>query len=195
VKRLACLHGGAHTERSAFKRPVSAATLAAKIYLLDLPQEDLTAYDGLIVPEGLNQGRLDAAAPQIRAFLEDGGAVFLFGDQPTPWLPGLSWHFAVAGQPDPDALRVATPQHAFHSAFTVHDFYHQHGWFAPPAGAEPLMTKPDGKVVLYVDAVSTGGRMMVSSLDLMHHVDGFFSNPVSRRFYDRFLPWVAEVYL
>ncbi|MEM8951969.1 MAG: hypothetical protein AAGC99_21870 [Pseudomonadota bacterium] len=195
MKQLACLHGGAHSERLSLKRPVCADYLAEVIYLLDLPTIDLSAFDGLIIPEGLNQGKLDAAAPQLLRFLDQGGAIFLFGDQPTEWLPGVRWRFAVAGEPDPDNLRIATPDHSFHKTFGPADFYHQHGSFDPPEGADVLMTKRNGDVVLYLDAVSTGGRMMVTSLDLMHHVDGFFSNPVSTRFFDRFLPWVVDDFL
>lgn len=195
MKQLASLHGGAHSERLALRRSVCADYLAATIYLLDLPATDLSSFDGLIIPEGLNQRKLNFAAYQLRRFLDEGGTVFLFGDQPIEWLPGVRWRFAVAGEPDPDNLRVATPGHSFHKAFSPVDFYHQHGSFEPPEGADVLMTKRNGDVILYVDAVSTQGRMMVTSLDLMHHVDGFFSNPVSTRFFDRFLPWVVEDFL
>lgn len=195
MKRLASLHSGAHSERLSLRRPVCADYLAATIHLLDLPETDLSSFDGLIIPEGLNQRKLDAAVPQLLHFLNHRRALFLFGDQPTEWLPGVRWHFAVAGQPDPENLHIVSPQHPFHLAFRPADFYHQHGFFRPPEGADVLMTKRNGDTVLYVDAVSTGGTMMVTSLDLMHHVDGFFSNPVSTRFFDRFLPWVVEDFL
>ena len=195
MKQLASVHGGAHSERLSLKRPVCADYLAATVHLLRLPETDLSPFDGVIIPEGLNQRKLDAAAPQLRRYLDQGGALFLFGDQPTEWLPGIRWTFAVAGQPDPDDLRVVSPDHPFHMAFKPTDFFHQHGFFEPPEGADVLMTKRNGNVVLYVDQVSTGGRMMVTSLDLMHHGDGFFSNPVSTRFFDRFLPWVVEEFL
>ncbi|MEM8976678.1 MAG: hypothetical protein AAGD43_31910 [Pseudomonadota bacterium] len=194
-KRLACLHGGAHSERLSLRRSVCADYLAAAIYLLDLPKTDLSQFDGLIIPEGLNQRKLDAASAQLVRFLNGSGTVFLFGDQPTEWLPSVRWRFAVAGLPEPNHLRVASPSHPFHKAFKPIDFYHQHGSFLPPEGAEVLMTKRNGDVVLYVDEVSTAGRLMVTSLDLMHHVDGFFSNPISTRFFDRFLPWVVDEFL
>ena len=195
VKKLAALHGGAHSERLCFKRPVCADYLTAKIYLLDLPDTDLSAFDGLIIPEGLNQLRLDAATPQLLDYLADKGTVFLFGDQPTEWLPGVKWHFAVAGLPDPDNLCPVNTDHPFHTAFKPTDFFHQHGYFDPPEGAEILMTKNNGDVVFYIDKVSTNGCLVVTSLDLMHHVDGFFSNGISRCFFDRFLPWAVEKYL
>ncbi|MEO0385554.1 MAG: hypothetical protein AAF234_18600 [Pseudomonadota bacterium] len=195
MKRLATLYSGAHSERLSLKRQASERYISETIYLLDLPDADLSRSDGLIVPEGLNHTKLELARSQLLTFMSSGGTVFLFGDQPTEWLPGVRWHFDVAGQPEPENLLPENAGHIFHRSFEPTDFFHQHGFFLPPDGAKVLMRKRNGNVVVYEDTVSTGGRLFVTSLDLMHHVDGFFGNPVSRKFFDRFVLWAAEEYL
>ena len=50
------------------------------------------------------------------------------------------------------------------------------------------MTKNNGEVVFYIDQVSTNGRLVVTSLDLMHHVDGFFPMGFQNAFLTAFCP-------
>lgn len=195
MKQLATLYSGQHSERMALKKPVCDKYLAKVIYLLDLSDTDLNQFDGLIIPEGQNCKRLDIATDQLLGFLDQGGTIFLFGDQPTEWLPGLNWKFRVASPPEPGHLQKHRDSHSFHQAISLDDFYHLHGYFVPPKGAKVLVTKKNGDAVFYIDQVSTKGTLVVSSLDLMHYVDGFFGNSVSASFFDRFLPWAAVDFL
>jgi hypothetical protein len=45
--------------------------------------------------------------------------------------------------------------------------------------------------ILYVDEVTTKGRMVVTSLDPFYHHGSHFM-PATTRFLDGFLPWVRE---
>lgn len=191
MKRLAALYGGSFPERRVLDEPQYRRWLTEVIYLLDLPDTDLGRFDGLLVPEGLHHRRLQAAAPQIRGFLDRGGTVLLFGDQPLAWLPGLDWEFREARRPQPGDLLARQPGHRFHRHLGPDDVWHHHGVFHPPAGAETLLTTADGAAVLYLDRASTPGTLLVASLDLLVHV-GTSRNPTSERFLDRFLPWVVE---
>ena len=57
----------------------------------------------------------------------------------------------------------------------------------PPEGAEILIRDADGLPLLYVDAVSTAGRMIVTSLDPCYHHGSHFM-PATTRFLAGFLP-------
>lgn len=65
--------------------------------------------------------------------------------------------------------------------------WHLHGWFRPPQGAEVLALDGEGRPILYVDEVSTPGRMIISSLDPMFHHGSHFM-PATSHFLDRFVP-------
>jgi hypothetical protein len=65
--------------------------------------------------------------------------------------------------------------------------WHLHGWFRPPEGAEVLALDGEGRAILYIDEVSTPGRMIISSLDPMFHHGSHFM-PTTTRFLDRFVP-------
>lgn len=130
------------------------------------------------------------AAPQLRAFLDGGGSVLLFGDQPDAWLPGVDWEFREA-----DAAAAVVPAEdvrGFHGAVPRDDAsWHYHGVFHPPADAITVLAAADGAAVLYIDELSTGGTLLVTSLDPLAHYGRTFL-PAAGRFLDRFLPWAVE---
>lgn len=190
MKRLATLYGGSLPEYRTINEPKYRRWISDVVYILDLPGTDLNKFDGLLIPEGSHHVRLETASGQIRNFLESGGTVLLFGDQPVPWLPGLNWEFRVAG--DPGKLIAHNQDHSFHRRLTVEDAtWHHHGVFHPPAGTETLVASKEDSAVLYVDRVSTSGTILATSLDPLAHFGGTFM-PAAERFLDRFLPWVVE---
>lgn len=190
MKRLATLYGGSLPEYRTINEPKYSSWLAEAVYLLDLPDTDLSRFDGLLVPEGSHHIKLDAASGQIWKFLEDSGTVILFGDQPISWLPGLDWEFRPAGESG--ELVAGHRDHGFYQYLTIEDAtWHHHGVFHPPSGAETLLATQDGDAVLYIDRVSTPGTLLVTSLDPLAHFGGTFM-PAAERFLDRFLPWVVE---
>jgi hypothetical protein len=60
-----------------------------------------------------------------------------------------------------------------------------------PEGAEVLVVNERQLPILYVDEVTTKGRMVVTSLDPFYHHGSHFM-PATTRFLDGFLPWVRE---
>ena len=74
----------------------SSPWLAKTIYLPELTEDSLADLDGLFIPEGSNHRALEQAAGIVRAFLEHGKTVLLFGDQPVGWLPGIAWELRPA---------------------------------------------------------------------------------------------------
>lgn len=190
MKRLAMLYGGSLPEYRTINEPKYQKWFAEEIYILDLPETDLGEFDGLLVPEGSHHVKLEESSGQIRGFLEGGGTVILFGDQPVSWLPGLDWEFRPAG--DSGELTAPNGDHGFFRYLTVEDAtWHHHGVFDPPNGAETLLATQDGRAVLYLDKSSTPGTILAASLDPLAHFGGTFM-PAAERFLDRFFPWVVE---
>lgn len=66
-------------------------------------------------------------------------------------------------------------------------FLHVH-W--PPEGATVLVSTADGGAVLYIDEITTPGRLVMTTLDPMWHFGSYFM-PATERFLARFFPWVG----
>jgi hypothetical protein len=190
VTRLGVLYNGALPEQRLLSMPQYEPYFAGRIYLPQIADFDLSEYNAIVVPEGTHHRRLQDAAPQLNAFLQRGGTLLAFGDQPIPWHPSLDWEFRVARRPERDELVHGSPEHAFHATVGYDDIYHHHGIFHAPEGSEPPLSTPDRGAVVYIDRVSTPGTLFVTSMDLFVHA-ATQSNPLSYRFLDRFLPWVC----
>jgi len=205
VKRLAAVYSGSAAQHRALNEPKYRRWLTQLIYLPELADTDLESFDGLLVTERLHRGKLDAASARVRAFLERGRTViFLIGDEPPSWLPGVRWEdrfrseqgnwmptwFVTPG--DGLGLRAARPEHPFFRHVPLENAtWHHHGVFWPPKGAEPLIVTRDGAAVLYIDRVTTPGTLLVTSLDPIYHFGSYFM-PACERFLDGFLPWALQ---
>lgn len=189
-KRLGILYGGSLPEHKVITDDRFSPWFAKTVYLPDLTSESLADLDGLYVPEGSNHKRLQAVAGTVQGFLERGGTVLLFGDQPVAWVPGIAWEFCPAlAAPK---LTAGTPDFNFHSAVPLIDnIWHHHGILRPPAGADTLLSTEDGAGVLYVDRVSTAGTIVATTLDPLRHT-GETASPPATRFLEKFLPWIVN---
>lgn len=203
LRRFVAVYGGSSAHHRALHEPKYARWLAGTVYLPELAEADLSAYDGVIVPERLHAGLQEASRPRLLEMLDRGGTVVLFGDQtvyaerPQGWLPGVDWEHRPTNywwwrQPGATSgLRAHRRDHPLWGYLTLDDAtWHQHGVFHPPPGAEVLISTEDGAAVLYIDDVTTPGRLVVTSLDPMSHFGSYFM-PATERFLDGFLPWLA----
>ncbi|MCC7372845.1 MAG: hypothetical protein IT306_30815 [Chloroflexi bacterium] len=197
MSRLGMIYLGSAQQHMVLQDPVYRQHIDELVYLPELPATSLDDLDGLIVPCRVHQGRLYASAEQVRAVLDRGGTVVLFGEQPQAWLPGLQWEqrpvnfwwWREGGKSD---LRAALPEHSLFEYLTLADAtWHYHGVFTPPAGAERIIESEHGGTILYVDRVSTPGTLIVTSLDPMFHIGSNFM-PAAARFFQKFLPWLRE---
>jgi hypothetical protein len=204
MKRLGALYGGSSAHHRGLHEPKYARWLSEVIYLPELVATDLSELDGVLVPERLHQGLLDAGRPQLLEVLERGATVVLFGDlpvygpRPEGWLPGVAWEHRPTNfwwwlEPEADSgIVAARPDHPLFRRITLADAtWHHHGVFRPPTGAEVLIATTDGAAVLYIDRVSSPGTLVVSSLDPLSHYGSYFM-PATERFLDGFLPWLVE---
>lgn len=164
-----------------------------------LAQVDPAGHDALLIPCRTPGHRIAPHAERIRAYLDRGGTVIAMGEtQSERWLPNIrftpvetNWWWWL----DPAAdlgVRIAAPGHPLFRRLAQRDLaWHLHGVYDPPPGVEALVVDMEGRAILYVDEVTTAGRMIVTSLDpFFHHGHHFM--PATTRFLDGFLPWLAE---
>lgn len=190
VKRLGFLYGGSLPEHRVIEDERFRPWFAKVVYVPELSAEALADLDGLIVPEGSNHRRLQAAAGTFREFLDRGGTILTFGDQPVAWLPGIDWEFRPALSAP--KLTPGAVDHGFHGAVPLIDeIWHHHGILRPPDGADTVLSTEDGAGVLYVDRASTAGTLLVTTLDPIRHT-GETASPQPSRFLELFLPWVVD---
>lgn len=200
-RRVAAIYGGTAFQHRTLNEPKYRRHIDELIYLLDLPSVDLTQFEVVIVPDRMHLIQLEKRREQFVQYLEQGGTVIAFGEQPRAWLPGIRWEHRPTNfwwwlEPNARSGLVLTkPAHSLFRYITLDDAtWHQHGVFWPPEGVETLITLEDGGVVLYVDRVSTAGTLIVTCLDPIAHFGSYFM-PATERFLDGFLPWVSEVLL
>jgi len=165
----------------------------------ELPRTKLDDFDAVIALCRTPAFRMEPHAAQLHAYLDGGGTVIAMGETHSErWLPGIAfepcetnfWWWLTPGADL--GVRIASPEHPLFRRLGQRDVtWHLHGFFKPPAGAEVLATGPDDKPILYIDEVTTGGRMVITSLDPFFH-SGHHFMPATTRFLDGFLPWVKE---
>ncbi|PZU87459.1 MAG: hypothetical protein DI528_07500 [Shinella sp.] len=153
--------------------------------------------DVLWVPCRTPAQRMIAQKDVIARHLAAGGTVVALGESHSNlWLPAIdftetptNWWWWL----DPEAdlgVRVTDTAASHPLMKEIGDkevTWHLHGWFVPPEGADVLARDGEGRAILYVDDISTPGRMILSSLDPMFHHGSHFM-PATTRFLDRFIP-------
>ena len=136
---------------------------------------------------------------QLHAYLDQGGTIVATGESNSElFLPGITftpqptnfWWWLTPGADL--GVRIAAPDHPLFSSLGQKDItWHLHGWFDPPEGVEVLAVNGEDKPILYVDDVTTRGRLVVTSLDPFFHHGSHFM-PATTRFLDGFLPWMRN---
>lgn len=165
----------------------------------DLADTDLSAFNVVLVPCRTPADRMVPHAAQLRAYLDQGGTIVATGESDSHlWLPEIRftpqptnfWWWLTPGADL--GVRVTAPEHGLFTYLTEKDCtYHLHGWFDVPEGAEVLVVNESAKPILYIDEVTTKGRMVITSLDPFYHHGSHFM-PATTRFLDGFLPWVRN---
>jgi hypothetical protein len=165
----------------------------------ELADLDLTQFNVVVIPCRTPADRLLPFVDKLRAYLDQGGTIVSTGESDSQlWLPNVKftsqptnfWWWLTPGADL--GVRVVKPEHSLFTYLTEKDCtYHLHGWFDVPDGAEVLVVNELKLPILYVDQVSTKGRMVVTSLDPFYHHGSHFM-PATTRFLDGFLPWVRE---
>lgn len=197
--RVLAVHPGAYYHIESLEAPRYASYFDALVRPEGLDAVDLDAFDVVLVPCRTPADRIQDHAGRLRAYLEQGGTVVATGESHSHlWLPGIVftpqltnfWWWLTPGADL--GVRIAAPDHPLFARLTQNDVtWHLHGWFDAPGGSEILAVNRDGKPILYIDEVTTKGRMIVTSLDPFFHHGSHFM-PATTRFLDGFLPWMRE---
>jgi len=200
MRRLLAVDGGSFFHRATYTDPRFAPYFADIIHVRALDKVDLAAYDAVLLPCRIDPDLMASLRVRepLAAYLAQGGTVIsLAAEQAQEFLPGIVWRETEVNfwwwlEPDADSgIRIAAPDHPFFR--TVHPdalIWHHHGLLRPPAGAVSLADTVLGGSILYLDQVSTPGRMLISTLDpIFHHGSHFM--PAASRLLAELLPWIT----
>ncbi|CKH73526.1 hypothetical protein [Mycolicibacterium smegmatis] len=206
-RRLAIVHSGSYAHLYAMKDPAVLAYQPDFVYLPDLDDGALDGYDTVIVGDRMHPDLLARHAPRFHAVSERGGTLVVLGEnQVHTWLPGIEWEHRptnfwwwVSGE-DP-LIRTRSHEHeAWRYLTTKAVIWHHHGLLRPAADVVPLLVSEepdadgrphDAGMLLYEDTVSTAGRLIVTTLDPMHHHGSRFMSGATRFLY-ALLRWTDQ---
>jgi len=196
---ILAVHPGAYYHIESFEGPRYAHYFDRLVRPEALAAERLEDHAVVLIPCRTPSDRMAPHAARIRAYLDNGGTVIATGESEfSEFLPDIVftpqptnfWWWLTPGADL--GVRIAKPDHALFRRLSQRDVtWHLHGWFDPPAGVEVLAVNAEGKPILYIDEISTAGRMIVTSLDPFYHHGSHFM-PATTRFLDGFLPWMRE---
>lgn len=196
---ILAIHPGAYYHIESLEAPRYAQYFDARVRPEDLAATDLSDFDVVLIPCRTPADRIQPHKGQLRAYLDGGGTIVATGESDSHlFLPGIGftpqptnfWWWLTPGADL--GVRIAAPQHGLFSRLGQRDItWHLHGWFNPPEGVEILAVNGDGKPILYIDEVTTPGRMVITSLDPFFHHGSHFM-PATTRFLDGFLPWMRD---
>ena len=192
--RLIALSCGTYYHIESLEAPRYRAFFDAVIAPERLEQA-VTPTDCILVPCRSPAQRLIAQADILARHLAQGGTVVAMGESRSDlWLPGVAFHGRATNwwwwlTPGADlGVRISDADHPLMNAIgPAEATWHLHGHFGVPDGATVLVEDAAGLPLLYVDAVTTPGQMVVTSLDPFYHHGSHFM-PATTRFLDRFLP-------
>ncbi|WP_028303398.1 hypothetical protein [Oceanospirillum maris] len=196
--RIAFVDGGTYYHHATYNDPELKVFFDRNIYVLDLPEADLSDVDCLYIASRQNPADLVVARDVIDAFLASGKMVVALGESHceqwlsnVDWMPGVTnfWWWLTPGEDS--GLRLNEPDHGLFSYITLDDAtWHRHGTLSVPPGAKSLINAIEGGSVLYDDS-SSSGRRIVSTLDPCYHHGSYFM-PATTGFLKGFLPWLKQ---
>lgn len=122
-----------------------------RLDVLGLANVALEDYDLLVVPRSADGEALYARRHQVARFLDQGGVLIAFGEQPAAWFPGSAWEPECAEDVDEPVITAAHP--LLDGLDTAQLEWHPrrqswccHGHFSAPVDADLLR---DGRYALH----------------------------------------------
>ncbi len=165
----------------------------------DLGKVQLADFNVVLIPCRTPADRMEPHKELLHAYLEQGGTIIATGESDSQlFLPGIVftpqptnfWWWLTPGADL--GVRIAKPEHKLFKHLEQKDItWHLHGFYDVPEGAEVLVVDEAGRPILYIDDVTTAGRMIITSLDPFYHHGSHFM-PATTQFLDGFLPWMRS---
>jgi hypothetical protein len=196
---ILAVHPGAYYHIESFEAPRYAGLFDRLVRPEDLAAERLEDHAVVLIPCRTPADRMEPHKQQLRAYLDNGGTIIATGESESQlFLPGIKftpqptnfWWWLTPGADL--GVRITKPEHSLFERLAQRDLtWHLHGWFDVPDGAEVLAVNGENKPILYIDEVTTRGRMIITSLDPFFHHGSHFM-PATTRFLDGFLPWMCD---
>jgi hypothetical protein len=159
-----------HFTRQFIERPFFRENLD-RIDQYDLPETDLGRFAGLVVSSQADQDLLHDRRGQVRDYLDDGGAIAFSGHLSREWLPAAGTFVPKRIESHDDYVVERVRPHPVLEGVEMDDLTYQRGvagFFArghnpPPDGATVLLALPGGEAIVWVDAATTAGTVLVHS--------------------------------
>lgn len=183
---VAMLHCGSHAQLASLSDPALEPYAIRPVHARTGTPDDLDGADVVVVADRIRPDLLTPWAAALSARAHSGATLVVLGEnQVGTWLPGaheevrptIFWWWRIG-----EDSRIRRPDTRHDAASWFADralIWHYHGVLAPPEGAVSLVDlhTPDGQLdgsLLYVDEVSTPGRILVTTMDpVYHHGSGF----------------------
>ncbi|WP_309234359.1 hypothetical protein [Nocardia sp. XZ_19_385] len=203
MKRVVFVHGGSHAQLATLADPALAPYRITPVHIRTLVAAELADADVVVVSDRLRPDLLIPRSSALLACLDRGATVVLFGENSVgTWLPGVRedsrptvfWWWRTG---EDHRIRLREPDHPAWPYFAERAVrWHYHGVLEPPAGAvslvdlETVTGERDGSL-LYIDEISTPGRLLVTTMDpVYHHGSGFM--PGATQFLYSALLWATR---
>lgn len=199
MRTILAVDGGTYFHHFSYEDPKVARHIRRRVHVRDLPGTDLGGVDVVLLPCRIDPDAMSPARRLLRDYLDGGGTVVsLNAEAAEEFLPGVTviptevnfwWWLDPAADP---GIRILRPTHPVFRHVGAGDVvWHYHGLLTPPPGAVPLVEVAGRGALLYMDRVTTAGRLVVTTLDpLFHHGSNFM--PAATRLLYGLMEWLAE---
>lgn len=195
--KVAIINSGAGFQIEAIEGPRYAKYFTTVLRPEDITLDALLAHDVLIIPCHTPVHRILPHQDKLLAFLDAGKTLVSTGrSKHEQWLPHIDFESCPTNfwwwLEDGGSLgtKIAKPEHSLFQYIDLKALtWHLHGFYKVPEGAEVLAVGPEDKPFLYIDDVTSNGRMIIMSLDPFSHHGRHFM-PSATRLLDGLLPWL-----
>lgn len=142
------------------------------IEMYDLPYTDLSAYEGIIITNYVDEQFMMDNRKYLENYLAQGGVVFSFAEMSMSWLPNAPiWKRSSIAIKDREII-LSEPIHPMFAGVDTYDLNYRRGvkgfftrgYFEElPEGAEVIVKDETNAPIIYIDRKSTNGTLIVGS--------------------------------